>query len=337
MSRLVRAACLTNYVEIARSGGLDPYRLLSEAGLPRAAVEDSQLRISAESACRLLERSAALSGQGAFGLLMAEGRRISNFGLLGLLMREEPNLRLALQSMASYGPIHNEAIVHRIEESDGVAIIQEELLTGSSGSVRQATEMGLAMVMRLLRFFLGSHWKARHICFVHTAPADLSVHRRVLGQTPEFNHDFNGIVCTSADLDTPIASADPVMATYIRQQLQRDTDASLRITNEVRKMALILMPQGRCTVDEVSRLMGITRRTLHRQLSDEESTFSDLLFAIRHELASRYVDDKRRSLTEVSQLLGFADLSSFSRWHKAAFGLSAAAVRSAGKRKVQAT
>lgn len=327
MSSLVRAACLTNYVDIARSAGLDPFRLLGEAGLPRAAVEDPELRISTESVRQLLERSAAVSGLEAFGLLMAEGRRISNLGVLGLLLREEPTLRLALQSFLSYGRIHNEALLQRIEESHGIAAIHEELLTGSSGSVRQATELVVAVAMRLMRSFLGADWKARRICFTHAAPADLSVHRRVLGQTPEFGHDFNGIVCTSADLDTPVASADPVMAAYIRQQVQRGADASLTVTDEVRQMVLVLMPRGRCTVDQVARLMGITRRTLHRHLAAEESTFSDLLYAIRRELASRYVADKRRSLTDVSQLLGFADLSSFSRWHRAAFGTAAAGLR----------
>jgi AraC-like DNA-binding protein len=153
------------------------------------------------------------------------------------------------------------------------------------------------------------------------------VHRRVLGQTPEFRHEFNGIVCSSGDLDTPIASADPVVADYIRQQLKVDARAAPRVADEVRQMALVLLPQGRCTIEQVSRFMGIHRRTLHRQLASEGCTFVALVQALRTELAQGYVADQQRPLTEVSQLLGFADLSAFSRWHKSTFGVTAMATR----------
>jgi hypothetical protein len=39
MPRFIRSACLTDYVPIARSFGLDPYRLLREAHLVRIAQD----------------------------------------------------------------------------------------------------------------------------------------------------------------------------------------------------------------------------------------------------------------------------------------------------------
>ena len=330
MTQLVRAAALTHYVEVARAVGLDPWRMLSDAGLHRSCVEQPELRISVESVRVLLERSAALSGEEAFGLRMAEGRRISNLGALGLLTREEPSLRLALQSFQRYSRVHNESLRQRIEETGGIATIHEDLLMETTGPVRQATELVVAVALRLMRVFLGADWRARHICFTHPEPADLGVHRRVLGQMPEFRCEFNGIVCPSTDLDTPIASADPVVAGYIRQQLQGDALADARVADEVRQMALVLLPQGRCTIEQVARFMGINRRTLHRHLATEGHTFSGLVQAVRRELAQRYVSDRLRPLTEVAQLLGFSDLSSFSRWHRQNFGASAERLRVAG-------
>jgi AraC-like DNA-binding protein len=259
----------------------------------------------------------------AFALLMAEGRRVSNLGAVGMLMREEPTVRHALQSMVSYGRLQNEALIHRIEESQGIATIHEELLLDSAGSVHQATELVVAVEVKTMRFFLGADWRPRRICFMHGAPTDVSMHRSVLGQTPEFGSDFNGIVCTSADLDTPIASADPVMAGYIRQQVQTRQQATMTVSDEVRQIVLVLMPRGRCTIDQVARLMGITRRTLHRHLAAENHVFSDLVFAIRRELATRYVSEPGRSLADIAQLLGIADPTTFSRWYRSTLGTSA--------------
>jgi hypothetical protein len=48
----------------------------------------------------LLEASAERGGTEAFGLLMAEKRRLSNLGPLGILMREQPTMRQALEALA---------------------------------------------------------------------------------------------------------------------------------------------------------------------------------------------------------------------------------------------
>lgn len=327
MITLARSACLTNYEEVARHAGLDPIRMLRSAGLPRECLRQPDLKISVQAVRRLLVLSAELSEQEAFGLMMAEGRRISNLGVLGMLLREEPTLRCALQSLHGYGRMQNEALLQRIEEAQGIATIYEDLLLGGEGACRQSIELLVAIALKIMRFFLGSEWRPLRICFTHAAPVDASVHRRVLGQLPEFGCDFNGIVCKSEDLDTPIASADPVVAGYIRQKIRDLSQSSMTVTDEVQQMVLMLLPHGRCTVEQVAHAMGITRRTLHRYLSHEGEVFCNLVQALRRDLAVRYVSERQRSLTDISQLLGFSNLSSFTRWHKAHFGCSAGELR----------
>jgi len=58
MPRLIRSAFLTDYVEVARSFGLDPYRLLKEARLDRSCLLDPDVKISADACHWLLEASA---------------------------------------------------------------------------------------------------------------------------------------------------------------------------------------------------------------------------------------------------------------------------------------
>lgn len=323
MPRFVRAAALTNYVEIALAHGLDPWQMVREAGLSSACLDDPNLRLPTDLATQLLETSAARSGAEAFGLLMVEGRRISNLGLLGLLTREEPNLRQALLSSKRYGSLHNQSLVQRVEEADGIATIYEDLLTSQKGYTRQGIEMVVGVVVRMIKVMLGANWRARRICFSHPEPANMSIHRRVLGQTPEFNCDFNGIVCTSADLDTPIASADPVMSDFLRKQLMVEGLGPVTVADEVRQMIMLLMPRGRCTAEQIAQLMGVTRRTLHRRLMAENQSYPAILQAIRVELANSYVAEVRRPLRSIAGLLGFGELSSFSRWYRETYGVTA--------------
>ena len=68
-------------------------------------------------------------------------------------------------------------------------------------------------------------------------------------------------------------------------------------------------------------------RTLRRRLKDEELTFKGLVADIRRDLGEKYVQDRSLSLTEISFLLGFSDMSSFSRAYKGWTGHSPSAAR----------
>jgi hypothetical protein len=92
---LTRGATLTGYEALARSVGLDPFRMLKAAGLPFSVLSDKDTLISVDSVAVLLEDSARESGQAAFGLLLAEPRRFSNLGVLAVVLREEPASRRA--------------------------------------------------------------------------------------------------------------------------------------------------------------------------------------------------------------------------------------------------
>src|SRR6516225_7220709 len=78
MSRLIRSAVLSNYVEVARSVGLDPYRMISEFRLPPASLNDPDVKVPVGAVGRLLEESAARSGKLDFGLRLANKRTVAN-------------------------------------------------------------------------------------------------------------------------------------------------------------------------------------------------------------------------------------------------------------------
>ena len=328
MPGLIRSASLTNFGDVARKVGLDPTRLLTEFGLPQRCLVDPELKVPIDSVRQLLEAAAERSGVEALGLLMAETRRLSNLGPVGLLVREQPTVRLALDALAGYGRQLNEALFITIEDSGDVVVVREELIVGRGGPVRQSTELAIGVVFRMLRTFLGPDWKPRRVCFAHDPPVDRSVHERVFGCRVEFGHDFNGIVCARRDLEAPNPNADPGMARYAQQMLEANPGRGApRTTAQVREIVLLLLGTGRCTIDLVAQHLGVDRRTIHRRLAGEQETFSGIIDAVRRELATRYINDRNRSLAEVSSMLGFSAPSGFSRWYRRQFSDSASAQR----------
>jgi len=336
MTGLIRSGSLTHYAAVARRAGLDPGRMLREFDLPQRCLEDAEIKVPVDSVRHLLEASADRSGVVAFGLLMAEERRLSHLGPLGLLVREQPTLRLAVEAFARYGRRLNAALLLAIEEAGDVVVLREELIVGRAGPIRQSTELVVGVAFRTLTALLGPDWRPRRVCFAHDAPADRSVHERVFGRNVEFGHDFNGIVCARADLDRPNPNADPAMAKYAQQLLEESSAGFADSTSiQVRQLVVTLLGSGACTIDRVAQHLGVDRRTVHRRLESEGQAFSAIVDTVRRELAERYLKDRHRSLAEVSLLLGFAAPSGFSRWYRRQFSGRASDTRARAPKRAR--
>ena len=328
MTGLVRSASLTNFAEIARATGLDPVRMLSAAGLPQACLVDPELLIPIDTVRQLLEDAAERTGVEAFGLLMAETRKLSNLGPIGLLIREQPTLRHALELLVRHSRNLNAALFMTLEEAGNLVVLREEIVVGGSGAVRQSTELAIGVVFRMLRAFLGPEWRPQRVCFAHDAPADVSAHDRLFGRGVEFGHDFNGIVFRKRDLEADNPNADPASARYVQKLVDANVPSQpAAMAARVHEQVVLLLGAGRCSIDVVAQNLGVDRRTVHRRLAAESSSYSAIVDQVRRELASRYLERCERPLTEVSAMLGFSAPSGFSRWYRRQFGSTATQAR----------
>jgi AraC-like DNA-binding protein len=322
MPRLIRSACLTGYIEVARSFGLDPFRLLKEAGLDRSCLLELDTKISIDKCHWLLEASASEAGVDDFGLRMSENRGLSNLGPLALATRDASSLREMLHAAIRYLRLHTDVFAVFFEESD-LAVIKAELIGSRLSSARQLIEMALGVTYRVMGQLLGSPSKNWLVWFSHSAPKDITTHLRVFGPRVEFGREFNGIICAAGDLDMPLPTADPVMARHVRQYLDPLlAPVNATVSDKVRQLVYELLPSGRCSVKRIASSIGMDRRTLHRHLARDGETFSSIVDAARSDLARRYVKDRGRSLSEVAYLLGFSESSAFSRWFRKRFGRS---------------
>ncbi len=274
----------------------------------------------------LLEVSAAAAGIDDFGLRLAEKRTLANLGPLGLLVRDQPTVRQGIEAWIQNRKLHTDSVSLRVEERDGNAVISLVLFVETPAPMRQVVEMTVGVVYRTMRQFLGDRWRPR-ACFAHKAPRNRDIHRRVFGGSAEFNRDFNGIVCRSSDLDSPIAAADPAMARYAQQYVDSITHTKATFSEKVRELVNLMLPSGDCRMKRIAEHLGVDRKTVHQRLAEEETSFSAIVDAVRTELVNRYIDNRERPLGVVAEMLGFSELSAFSRWFKRRFGRSVSTCR----------
>ncbi len=327
---LIRAAILTGYIDVARSVGLDPYRLLKGAGLQRVDLSDADSLIPVADVMEILERTAEAGNVYDFGLRMAAQRSLAHLGPVGVVAREEPTLRDAIRLFERYFRLRTELLVLGLEEHGDVTSLEVKLLIATKGSIRQLTELIVGVVFRTLKALAGPEWTPESVSLSHTRPQRDTMHHVFFGAHTQFGGMFDGLVLRTRDLDAPISTADPVMALYVGRYLRELMNQPLNaIEGTVRQMVFTLLPSGRCTGELVANHLGIDRRTLSRRLAARKTSFSDIHDDVRTELARRHLKGEGRSLAETAQLLGFAGQPEFSRWFKARFGQSPARWRKA--------
>jgi AraC-like DNA-binding protein len=215
----------------------------------------------------------------------------------------------------------NASLLTGIEDYGDAVLIRESILVDDTNSVRQSVEMAIGVLFRSIRELLGPGWRPRSVCFEHRPPDKATCHKAFFGLAVEFNASFNGIVCNAKDLAACRPASDSQMALYARRFLdQALSGANDSAAHTIRQVIVAMLPNGRCTADQVARHLGVDRRTLHRRLTGEKTSFSALLEVVRCELAARQIRDSDRSLSELADLLGFSSASAFAFWFRKHFG-----------------
>ena len=73
-------------------------------------------------------------------------------------------------------------------------------------------------------------------------------------------------------------------------------------------------------VRAVADALGLNLRTLQRQLDTQGCSFSELLSRVRRQQLPRHFANPRLRLTDIADLLGYASLGAFTRWHIDQYG-----------------
>lgn len=317
---LKRAAVLSHFDEVARQLGLAPQPLLRKVGLTQKMLAVPTNMIPMDSSVALLDLTAQASGCETVGLMMAEARSLADFGPISLLLVQQPSMRGALETISQYRHVLNEALGLYIEDIGKQTIIREEIVTDYPGNACQSSDMAVGVLMVLFRAILGAQWRPQSAHFTRVAPQDVRIYKRLFKCPLQFESEFNGLVCWSADLDKPNPQADAAMASYAQSFMDGLPKPGARsIVHDVRRSVYLLLPMGRASLDQVASGFGMNERTLQRQLDKAGVSFSSILNDVRRELAQRYIEHTSYSMGRVAELLGYSNLSSFTRWFTVQF------------------
>jgi AraC-like DNA-binding protein len=130
-----------------------------------------------------------------------------------------------------------------------------------------------------------------------------------------FEAEHNDIVFPAIELDTALPTANPALL-RVNEQLLAQYLARLEsseLAARVQSYLIQLLPSGEFEEAAIARALNLSLRTMQRKLRQEGTSFRELLDETRERLAVQYLEDSTMTVSEVAYLLGFSEVSSFSR------------------------
>ena len=169
------------------------------------------------------------------------------------------------------------------------------------------------------------------VSFKHAPPKKLDDYQAVFKCPVNFNQPYNYIAYKTEDLNMPTAKADESINRFLVERVEEETKGiefgANKIIMDVENLIRDALPSGIPGVEQIGRLMGMSRRTLTRRLSEKGLSFRDLIRKIQEEVSKDLLKNSDESIAEIAFETGFSEQSAFSRAFKNWTNLSPAEFR----------
>ena len=155
--------------------------------------------------------------------------------------------------------------------------------------------------------------------FPYPNGTDLTEYERVLRCKPSRKGDTYALEFDKRYWNEPILTANYELQSLLLKKVNRGEPAlksKPALQNRIQEYLMANAYLGILSLDDVASNFNVSARSLQRKLKDENITFQELADAVRKALALEYVKRGDHPIKEISHMLGYNELSAFSRAFK---------------------
>lgn len=297
---------------------------LAELGVSGAQLLDLERRVPVEWLLRLWQQAAIRGAPADLGLRIGQRLNLQVRGPVANLVALGATLAEALELFCRYIAVMSECESLRVE-ARGTTVRINYLFSEPLAGYAMASERSLSAGLGWARQMTGVHIVPLAVGFRHAALATPSAYRQAFGRAVRFGEALDYLELSQADLALPLLSGNAYLK-HLLQQRVSSMHAQLPAQHSRRGQVVRLLEQGllggELSVVAVSRQLGVSRQTLHRQLQAEQCSFSALLAELRRQRALQRLQQADCRVEALSRELGFNEPSAFYKAFKGWFGLS---------------
>lgn len=320
---MIRTGALDGFEQLVKDLNGDPETLLDKCGLSSQDLKAPDTMIPFNIMVELLELSASQLDKPDFGLTLGIQQDVDALGNLGLLMLHCTNVREALTSTQRYIAAHSQAEYWRLIELGDLAYLERFSVSQEVSHARQFKELSFGVCLKLMKTIIKGSVVMERLEFAHAPISDIAVYKRLFGCDVLFNQEHDRLVVKRHYLDYEIET----LSTDNKQRLEQGLLTTLsQYGDDIERQitAIILQSLGGQTLnlESVAKLLNMNKRTLQRRLKVNQLSFKSILSNVRLKTACWHLEASSMDITLLSEILGYSDISAFSKAFKQETGLA---------------
>jgi AraC-like DNA-binding protein len=315
-------------LRLLQQRGIDGAALFARHGIDAALMTQPDARVPVSVTRELMAEAQQLTGETALGLALVRHTEYTTFGGLGLTLAAGGSIRSVLERIGRYHALISDAVsLHINEEGDTLLLRIEERSTPPPHP--QSILFLIATVVGLGRLRLGGNGTPRSIQLKGVDEACLADARRFFRCHVQAGDSYRIEMAAQAG-NLVLDGSDPEMAAMLEQTLKARLHSDTGPEKLSVRLALWVeekLPDGEPALATAAKAFAMSERSLQRRLGEEGIGWARLVDNTRRALAERHLHTPGMSLTQLAFLLGFSDVSSFSRAFRKWFGVPASQLR----------
>jgi len=202
-----------------------------------------------------------------------------------------------------------------VENVAGFVVFTADLEASLPGPAHQTIQLAMASMIKILERVAHTKIQCAAISFQCCEPGPSLRYVKIFGKNPAYGAEQNALTIRETDLALTLRPSDPVLEARLLNLLLDTTGVrEPTIVDRTRHIIQILLPTGQCRITRVAAMLSVDRRTLNRWLSNHGVSFSELVQEVRMEVIRSSLRREVKIRGSMSDMLGFAHRSSFSRW-----------------------
>lgn len=295
--------------------GLDEARIAARCALPDLTGVAFDVALPGVTFASLWEAAFAQRAEPELPTRVGLAVPFGAFRAVDYLAGSSPRVDAGFASLAAwFRQVTADFRVEVSDDGDGGGVVR---LVARDDFAGRATSDEFTLAVMIGRF--GSTTlpavRPRAVRLVGAPPAAPTAHAALLGATVTFGCAVSAVEWSPAAWRAPLRTADPALEATLRAlvpplALGVDDDG---LEAALRARLRDLLPDGDVSASQAARALGLSPRTLQRQLGARGASFRAVLDAFREAEAERLLTAGAVGLAEVALRLGFSDQTAWNR------------------------
>lgn len=312
------------FVKMCMARGYNIEKILENTNIKIEDLNDSKSRFNLKQTETLISNALKVSNDPTLSIAYSQHIRLSHLGTLGIAILNAPKFSDVIYVLNHFLSIVDPAALMHVVLEKSIVSIQFGKKVPLGMNYKYVQETLCLTMIKVFEDILETQLPELKIYFDFDKPT-YAEKFKFLDAPIFWEQDLCKITFNAKILEKDLPGANHLAFQQAFQMCELELqDQSDDEAHWLVKVKLLVLENIRSplTAEEIAELLHLSRRTFFRKLAKYQMTYDKLLVMVRAEVAKEYLMNKSLNLEEITDLLGYSNVSSFSKAFKRWYGVT---------------